>query len=408
MNTTQHSASPNPETTPTSAAKPDPVWPSGRGDQVTFAHKHGAQLAERFLVAFYQGDPVADALFTSATARKDVMRQVRRALSAGAAEPGDAPEVHAFIDDLRAAVEPADWAAVERGRRAYLTIPAPVHAVALGPGSLIHTYSTPAISAVLTRTGRLVDTAVRRLLDTASWEYHLFADEDALRPGGQGFADTGMVRAMHAYSRAQDLQAGRDTSVWGLPINAIDMLRTWFDFTYVPYRALAGLGYDLADEQVHEVYGLWQVVGRMLGIPADLLEPNRDHVSSEPLVQAIAEVDGDPDDGSRALSEALLSAVGVQNGQITGLDPKLHTVIAEVQVRMIHGDEVADALGIPHHPEVQAAETLHIPTVAGRFALLQENPVALEREIAGNQEFVRQLLAQTADGKSAHETVPVG
>ena len=74
--------------------------------------------------------------------------------------------------------------------------------VSFGPGSLTNTYASPAISSVLVRTGRLVDGALRRLTDTRNWRYHL-RFPDALQPGNGGFEHTGMVRAMHAFSRAQ-------------------------------------------------------------------------------------------------------------------------------------------------------------------------------------------------------------
>ncbi len=43
--------------------------------------------------------------------------------------------------------------------------------IALGPGSLAHTYSDPGIAAVLMRTGNLVSQTVsRRLLETQLWK----------------------------------------------------------------------------------------------------------------------------------------------------------------------------------------------------------------------------------------------
>ncbi|QCP05551.1 oxygenase MpaB family protein [Brevibacterium sp. CS2] len=381
-------------------------WPAGRGDRAAFTRTHGEERAARFLTAFHEGDPVGDALFTADVPRAALMRQLRSALRAGEAAPGDAPQVAAFLDDMRAAVSDADWEQIERGRRVYLSIPVLTHSVALGPGSLVNTYSSPAISTVLVGTGRLVDGALRRLIDTRNWNYHLYA-AGALEPGGGGFEHTGMVRAMHAYARAQHLERHPDTGEWGLPINAIDMIRTWFDFTYIPYRGLAAMGYDLTEEQIRDVYGMWQVVGRLLGIPADLLAGLDDHESSEPMVQAVAAVAGKPDDGSRALVDALVGATAAQLALVLGLPEGPLVERTQAQIRIIHGDELADWLAIPR-TSMQVAELLQVPVVRQRYDFLRQLPAELEREIATNEAMLTHLLAATEDGKSAYETAPAG
>ena len=153
------------------------------------------------------------------------MKQLRTALANGQAAPDDAPAVRAFVADMRESLANVDWKRIARARRVILSIPILDHSIALGPGSLTNTYSSPAIATVLTATGRLVDGALRRLTDTRNWLYHLYF-EDALRPGGGGFEHTGMVRAMHAFSRAQRRGRGGGTEDYGEPINSIDMLRT--------------------------------------------------------------------------------------------------------------------------------------------------------------------------------------
>lgn len=379
-------------------------WPAGRGDRAAFTRTHGEERAARFLTAFHEGDPVGDALFTADVPRAALMRQLRSALRAGEAAPGDAPQVAAFLDDMRAGVSDADWEQIERGRRVYLMIPVLTHSVALGPGSLVNTYSSPAISTVLVGTGRLVDGALRRLMDTRNWNYHLYT-ADALRPGSGGFEHTGMVRAMHAFARAQHHAKRPDTAEWGLPINAIDMLRTWFDFTYIPYRGLTAMGYDLSGEQLRDVYGMWQTIGRLLGIPADLLAGLDDHHSSEPMVQAITDVAGKPDDGSRALVDALVRASAAQLALVLDLPEGPLREKTQAQIRIIHGDELADRLAIPR-TSMQVAELLQVPVVRQRYGFLRQLPQELEKEIARNAAMLSQLLAATEDGQSAYETVP--
>lgn len=382
------------------------LWPRLRGSEADFTDRFGGERGNRFRRAFHEGDPVADALFADPTARATHMKQLRAALAAGAAADDDAPAVRAFLTDMTDSLADADWDLIARARRIILSIPILDHSVALGPGSLTNTYSSPAIATVLTATGRLVDGALRRLTDTRNWLYHLYF-EDALKPGGGGFEHTGMVRAMHAFSRAQHRSrgGGGGTEDYGEPINAIDMLRTWFDFTYVPYRGLDGMGYSLTVEQLRDVYGFWRAVGGLLGIPKDLLEGLEDHESSQPMVEAITAVAGTPNADSRALVDALVDAVSQQLGLVLGLPVARLRERTEAQIRMIHGDQVADQLEIPRR-SIQVAESLHVPTVRQRFALLQQVPEALEHEIATNQALIVQLLEATEDGGSAYETAP--
>ena len=379
-------------------------WPKYRWDPAAFREKHGERRAERFRAAFYEGDPTADALFTSGQPSGVMMRQLRAALKTGAAAADDAPEISAFIADMASGLDDVDWERVDRGRRVYLSIPVLTHSVALGPGSLTNTYSSPAIASVLVSTGRLVNGAVRRLLDTRNWTYHLYF-ADALRPGNGGFEHTGMVRAMHAFSRAQHLRRIDGTEDYGIPLNSVDMLRTWFDFTYVPYRGLEALGYTLSTDQIRDVYYFWRIVGRLLGIPADLLTGLDDHESAEPMVQAIADVAGQPDDNSRALVKALIDAVAKQLAVVLQVPEEPLVELTEAHVRIIHGDEKADHMHIPRR-SIQIAELLQVPSVRQRYEFLQQLPHELEKEIATNEATLKHMLESTSDGQSAYETAP--
>lgn len=331
------------------------------------------------------------------------MRQLRAALKAGTASADDSPEVTAFIADMTASLNGVDWDRMDRGRRIYLSIPVLAHSVALGPGPLTNTYASPAISSVLVRTGRLVDGALRRLTDTRNWSYHLYFP-DALQPGNGRFEHTGMVRAMHAFSRAQHLSHG-GTEEYGTPINAIDMLRTWFDFTYVPYRGLQNMGYGLSTEEVLDIYYFWQTIGGLLGIPSDLRTGLDDHESSEEMVQAIAAVAGTPDEGSRALVDALIGAVAQQLAIVLELPEQPLRERTEAQIRIIHGDEMADWLDVPRQ-SIQVSEMLQVPLVAQRYEFLKRLPDELEKEIATNEAILGQLLEATEDGQSAYESAP--
>lgn len=214
-----------------------------------------------------------------------------------------------------------------------------------------------------------------------------------------------MVRAMHAFSRAQYFSRGGGTEDYGVPINAVDMLRTWFDFTYVSYRALHNMGYEVADEQIRDVYYFWRVVGRVLGIPHDLLEGLDDHDSSEETVAALSMVAGEPNDDSRALVDALVDAAAGQLAVVLQLPKEPLAERTQAHIRIIHGDELADQLEVPRR-SIQVAEMLSVPLARQAFNFLQMLPAERQREIAANEVMIAQLLQMTDDGESAYETAP--
>lgn len=394
-------------TTSSSVERPAALsWPAERGTREDFAAVYGEARADRFLTAFYAKDPLADALFTSETPVRVVMKQLRDSLTAGAPVEDAVPEVRALIEDMLASLEGVDPAVIEKGRRVYLSISPFIHGAALGPGSLVHTYSSPAISTVLAGTGRLVDGAIRRLNDTVNWTYNLYL-EGALQPGGAGFEHTGLVRAMHAYARKQHLErVNGDVSAYGAPINEIDMLRTWLDFTYVPYQGLAKLGWEITPEQTREIYAFWRVVGRLLGIPADLLEGLEDHESSRETAEAIDSVAGAPDENSRALVDALINGMATRLSAFLKVpfQPMLEKTQAEVHI--LHGSELAESLDVPH-TTAEVLMALNAPINKGLYQLTLMTPPVLEKTIADNEALLKDVLSQTSDGQSAHETAPV-
>ncbi|MGO1397844.1 MAG: hypothetical protein ACTHVY_05335 [Brevibacterium yomogidense] len=77
----------------------------------------------------------------------------------------------------------------------------------------------------------------------------------------------------------------------------------------------------------------------------------------------------------------------------------------EAQIRIIHGDEMADWLNVPRR-SIQVSEALQVPLVAQRFEFLKQLPVALEKEIATNEAILGQLLEATEDGRPAYERAP--
>jgi hypothetical protein len=365
-------------------------WPDGRGSFEDFAADYGEPRAQRFLQAFHETDSVADALFTSGHTVREIMPNLHAALARGTADEKTFPEVAALIDDMTAALSTADAELLERGRRVYLSIPPLAHGLALGPGSLVHTYSTPSIADLLLRTGELTDGAVTRLAYTTNWIYSLFIS-DGLTPGGTGFVHSGMVRTMHAHVRHVHTTKGHDHSRWGAPINQFDMLRTWLDFTYIPYSGLRRMGWSPSTQEMQDIFSVWKIVGALIGIPADLLDGLDDIESSQETMDAVHAVDGEPNENSQALVDALMHGFAVNAQNITGLPADTLADWTAAHVSIIHGPEVAESYGVARSL-MQPILEMNTPAVAERYDLLRADAEALDREIAKNEEIILSLL----------------
>ena len=367
-------------------------WPTARGDREAFVAKFGEARAKRFEQALWAMDPIADALYTSGHKSKEIMPNLREALARGEADENTLPEVKALIDDMNAALDGVDWERLERGQRAALSIPVLAQNLSLGPGALVHTYATPSIANILVNTGELTEGAVHRLAYTTNWIYSVYL-KDGLKPGNVSYIHTGMVRAMHAHVRRVQTQLGLDTSDWGAPISEFDMFRTWFDFTYIAFTYLRNLGYRLTLEEEQDLFYLWRVVGVMLGIPRDILEPETDIDASQESIDAIHFIDGEPNEASHALVEALFSGFRTNVKQLLPFSDESIDDWMYAATRIMHGDEVADIYNVPHAASRPFVE-LDLPLVQQRFDLLRANPEALEQEVKQNHQTLLDALTE--------------
>lgn len=367
-------------------------WPTQRGNREEFVARFGEERARRFEQAYWAMDPIADALFTSGAKVKDIMPQLRETLARGEADENTLPEVAALIDDMNKALEGVDWERLERGQRAALSIPVLAQNLSLGPGALIHTYATPSIADILVNTGELTEGAVHRLAYTTNWIYSVYL-KDGLKPGNVSYIHTGMVRAMHAHVRRVQTKLGLDYSEWGAPISEFDMFRTWFDFTYIAFTYCRNLGYRMSLEEEQDLFYLWKIVGLMLGIPGDILEPETDIDASQETIDAIHFVDGEPNEASRALVEALFYGFRTNVKALLPFSDESIDDWMYAATRIMHGDEVADIYNVPHAASRPFTE-LAIPQVQERYDLLRANPEALEKEVAQNHQILLDALTQ--------------
>ena len=126
--------------------------------------RFGAQKVDVLIEMTHTGDEKADAVIAElveggSEARRKLNVGIRQGLAA-VDEAG--PALRMLLEE---AERMPDWVEVERlkrGSEAYLSIGQMWTILSLGPGSLTHTYSSPAIARVLVQTGNLTRMAKRR------------------------------------------------------------------------------------------------------------------------------------------------------------------------------------------------------------------------------------------------------
>ncbi|HXX67152.1 MAG TPA: oxygenase MpaB family protein [Polyangiaceae bacterium] len=258
----------------------------------------------------------------------------------------DAPRsMQAFFDAVANVPAWVDWELVDRGGHVLLRA-GPLGGLVLGFKSLVLAYSSPAGNKPLVFSGRLAQSAPRRLHETARFVRSTILPR-SLRPRAEGWRATLRVRLVHARLRRTILRSGRwNASAWGLPINQHDEAGTLILFSAAVLSGLRSLGLHFRPLEVEAYMHLWRWSGWLMGIDPDLApvaegEANR-------LGELIALTQDPPDDDSRALTRAFLEAP--QQSATTAARrraARLRAKFTAAVCRMLIGDATADQLAIP-------------------------------------------------------------
>lgn len=87
-----------------------------------------------------------------------------------------------------------------------------------------------------------------------------------------GYVATLQVRMLHAHMRKLALDRGVGTARHGLPINQIDLGRTWIDFTLTAFTAEEAFGFALSSLETTDLYRDWWYFGHLLGVDLRLIQ----------------------------------------------------------------------------------------------------------------------------------------
>lgn len=320
--------------------------PSSVINRVQILERFGAEDLALLLDMANEGDHLADAAIQ---ALRQATEQQRNSL-----EDGIRFGLRTLINPPLAVLElleqvenVPDWMnpdSLLRGSEAYLTIGLLWMTVSLGPGSLAHTYSSPAIAKVLMSTGNLDTSASRRLAETGTWEQQTLRP-GGLMPGAEGYVHTLQVRLLHARVRAGMMRKGWDANEQGMPISQLDMVRTWLDFTYVPFSALEKIGITFDEQEFLDIYHLWQRVAHLLGIEPRYYRQVKDPASAAHLLALVDAACPGPDENSRQLTEKMLAALGQSLQPALGVPVDVAIDLMHSFCRLFHSTEFADAIG---------------------------------------------------------------
>jgi ER-bound oxygenase mpaB/B'/Rubber oxygenase, catalytic domain len=323
------------------------VWPR-RVHRRAEARARFGDLAERLIPYLDLKDPAADEVVSDLADTPPIRRQQL----IDAALQGDLSEAPAPLRDLLASARSVppwlDWDRLGRAHAVFVR-PGLLGGLTLGLRSLVHGYAAPAGNKPLAFSGRLKERAGRRLAETGKFVTAVTA-VDGLRPGALGWQLVLKVRLMHAEVRRLVLGSGRwSYADWAEPINQHDMLATILLFSNVFIDGIRLLGVHVSTEEADDYQHLFRWVGELIGVDARLLPAT--HAEATRLAQFIQLTQGEPDNDSRELVNALLE------GPLALAKTPRQRRQAETQVAVSHGlcrsligEELADALGIRRDP----------------------------------------------------------
>lgn len=250
------------------------------------------------------------------------------------------PGVAAWLADQPALPPWADRDRIERGADFFSEF-----GLDIGMGlflcSLPTSYAARDGVQVLALTGRLETDATQRIMETGQFLLDVTA-HGALTPGADGYTAARHVRLVHAgvrhlvraHVRESSGDAGEETE----PINQEFLIGTLISFSLSILQLLDTMEIEYDQSAAEDYIHLWNVVGFLLGIDADLLPFDLDDLHQLDLL--IRERNFGPSTAAHEMTSALLSV-------LRGMVPRWMSSVPQTLMRLLVGEEVADDIGVP-------------------------------------------------------------
>ncbi|GAA1491052.1 oxygenase MpaB family protein [Brachybacterium sacelli] len=372
-----------------------PSWPRERGHRRGLELQFGATRAELVGRALTTGDPLADAVVEAIQRHGSSLRiQLGQGLHHGL---GTLEDPHPAVAELLASTENLpDYATdelLDHGSLAFFTMPPAAHIISLSAGALIRVYQSPSITNVLMTTGRLVEGADRRIRETGSWVNTAMLP-GSLRPGAPGYVATIQVRMLHAQMRRLARTRSVDEESFGVPINQVDLARTWMDFTVTMLDAEATMGFGLTSSETADLYRYWWVIAHLLGIDPELVEGIESNDQAHRVDAMFQAVTGPLIPDSSVLASATLSSISGLLHQILKVPPTLGGLALNDLARRFHPSAIAEELGLRRNVVAEKALDVAIARVRSSRATLRRDPERWAREQQKQLAATRKLVAK--------------
>jgi hypothetical protein len=220
-----------------------------------------------------QGDFLADGVVERLTQQGDVSevnRLFRVMRSDNQPLPPDLPPpILDFLERTSGLPAGVDLERIQRGEAVYM-LHAFTAALILLAKSLPEGYQAPCLTEILMISRDLARSPYDRLLGVLQMLVRV-CSVHGFKPRGDVVVTAQKMRLLHAGVRTlvPSHRPGYEQR-YGVPVNHEDMLATLMAFSYLVIEGLQQLGVGLADQDAEDLYYLWQVFARMMGIhPAD-------------------------------------------------------------------------------------------------------------------------------------------
>jgi hypothetical protein len=380
------------------SSTPEIPWPTGRSRRSALISQFGESRAELMGWALTTGDPLADAVVAEIHQRG---REVRVALAQGLAQglasvQDPPPAVAALLTQTETVPGYVDDELLDTGSQAYFNSPPAASAISLSAGALVRVYDSPSIAKVLATSGRLVDGAARRLQETGSWVAAAMIP-GALRVGAPGYVATLQVRMLHAHMRRLVRSRGYDETADGVPINQVDLGRTWMDFTVTSYRAEEVMGFTRTAGEMATIYRYWWYIAHLLGVDAKLVEGISSNDAATRVDELLQAVTGPPIPESSQLAFATLKSVASILHEVVSIPEGMGLQALYALTRRFHGHQVGDDLLLPRSAVADALLTPAISAIRGRRNRLRADPPAWQAMVAKNVQEAKDAQVRPAE-----------
>ena len=340
------------------------AWPHERSTRSAVLAQFGEARADLAGWALTTGDPLADAVVEEihAGGRAGPQRADHRHPRTGSPpSPIRRPRSPRSSPRPRPPPPTSTMRYLDAGCRPYFSSHPASRMIALSAGALVRTYSSPSIAAVLGTTGRLVDAADRRLLETGMWVNSRDAARRAAPRSGRVRRDPAGPDDARPHPPARPRPRRSTRLRTALAINQIDLARTWMDFTLTSYRAEQAMGFDRTPSEVAAAYRYWWHVAHLLGLDPRLIEGVSSHEQAARVDALLQAVTGPASPDSAALADASLASIARSLHEVVGVPVRIGRPALDALTRRFHGHALGDDLGLPR---AAAADALLGPAIA--------------------------------------------